>query len=414
MVPRTIVIAAILACIQAGSLGAQDATNLGQPLMRGQSQAPRLTPEPYPAALDPDGAGSGHRPTAQRLGKSLAQLDKPQPAPRLRGAREVELFRKLAGSVVLVLLEDSLGSGSLIAVRPAAGNAGRIGTILTNWHVVEDESEAAIIFKPDMSGSSAAKPAVLRGRVRKVDPRRDLALVEVAGIPAWAQPIELGTMDEAQVGADVHAIGHPLGEIWTYTKGLISQVRDGYEWQPQGDMKHKADVIQTQTPINPGNSGGPLFGDSGHLLGVNSFKSEGEALNFAVAVREVQSFLAAAQRGQFDYKPGKSAGKGCQPKSLFTQRTPENDGSMRGIDMTCSGKADAVLIVPDNKTSPVEFQLDTNKDGRVDAVIYDRNRDGRWDDSLWDTDFDGKPDLVGFHPDGELKPSRFEKYQPRR
>ena len=58
-------------------------------------------------------------------------------------------------------------------------------------------------------------------------------------------------MSEAQVGADVHAIGHPQGQTWTYTKGLISQVRPDYQWGP-----HKADVIQTQTPINPGNSGG--------------------------------------------------------------------------------------------------------------------------------------------------------------
>ena len=48
-----------------------------------------------------------------------------------------------------------------------------------------------------------------------------------------------------------------------------------YEWQADGDpIKHKADIIQTQTPINPGNSGGPLLGDSSSLIGVNSFKAE--------------------------------------------------------------------------------------------------------------------------------------------
>ena len=29
------------------------------------------------------------------------------------------------------------------------------------------------------------------------------------------------------------------------------------------------------------------------------------------------------------------------------------------------------------------------------------------------SDFDGKPDLVGHHPDGELKPTRFEKYKAK-
>jgi S1-C subfamily serine protease len=57
-------------------------------------------------------------------------------------------------------------------------------------------------------------------------------------------------MSDVQVGADVHAIGHPKEQTWTYTKGLISQVRPDYEWS-DGSTKRKADVIQTQTPINP-------------------------------------------------------------------------------------------------------------------------------------------------------------------
>jgi S1-C subfamily serine protease len=55
------------------------------------------------------------------------------------------------------------------------------------------------------------------------------------------------------VGADVRAIGHPEGESWSFTKGVISQYRIGFEWGAKND-KHKADVIQTQTPINPGNA----------------------------------------------------------------------------------------------------------------------------------------------------------------
>ena len=92
---------------------------------------------------------------------------------------------------------------------------------------------------------------------------------------------------------DVHAIGHPTGEAWTYTTGVISQYRQAYEWQVEDDpIKHRADIIQTQTPINPGSSGGPLFGDSSSLIGVNSFKAGGEGLNFAVSVDEVRKFLA--------------------------------------------------------------------------------------------------------------------------
>ena len=90
------------------------------------------------------------------------------------------------------------------------------------------------------------------------------------------------------IGADVSAIGHPDDQAWTFTKGIISQYRIGFEW-----LNHKADVIQTQTPINPGNSGGPLISEFGSLIGVNSFKeSKAENLNFSVSVDEVRKFLA--------------------------------------------------------------------------------------------------------------------------
>src|SRR5690242_6146696 len=40
----------------------------------------------------------------------------------------------------------------------------------------------------------------------------------------------------------------PTRCTWTYTTGVISQYRIGMEWSAE-NVKHKADVIQTQTPI---------------------------------------------------------------------------------------------------------------------------------------------------------------------
>lgn len=102
-----------------------------------------------------------------------------------------------------------------------------------------------------------------------------------------------------------------------------------------------------------------------------------------------------------------------QPKILYEGRDKQETAFIRSLDMDCKGKANAALIVPDDKSKPVEFRMDLNRDGKVDAWIYDDDRDGKWDVSYWDTDFDGKPDLKGFHPDGALKPTRVEKYQPK-
>ena len=92
------------------------------------------------------------------------------------------------------------------------------------------------------------------------------------------------------VGSDVHAIGHPGSLSWTYTKGYVSQIRKNYKWNYEKTL-HEASIIQTQTPISPGNSGGPLISSEGELLGVNSFKAQGENLNFAVTSLEVINFL---------------------------------------------------------------------------------------------------------------------------
>ena len=93
-----------------------------------------------------------------------------------------------------------------------------------------------------------------------------------------------------EVGSDVHAIGQPGSLSWTYTKGYVSQIRNNYKWNYE-KTQHEASIIQTQTPISPGNSGGPLISSDGELLGVNSFKAQGENLNFAVTSLEVINFL---------------------------------------------------------------------------------------------------------------------------
>lgn len=104
--------------------------------------------------------------------------------------------------------------------------------------------------------------------------------------------------------------------------------------------------------------------------------------------------------------------RNASPTARRTPSAPPS-GSIRTLDMDCSGKVNAALIVPDDKSKPVEFCLDTNKDGKTDVWVLDDERDGKWDISYWDIDFDGKPDLVGHHPDGDLKPTRMEKYQPK-
>jgi hypothetical protein len=215
------------------------------------------------------------------------------------------------------------------------------------------------------------------------------------------------------VGADVHAIGHPKGYDWTYTTGVISQYRMGYEYTID-NIKHKADIIQTQTPISPGSSGGPLISDSGGLVGVNSwYNTEGEGLNFAIAVDEVKMFLL--RKGDRTLEGTTVAHKDntnqCEPRQVSSWRDQANQANVFGYDTHCRGKITAEYIVPDKPTEPFVMRVDRNDDGRADVVYFDFQRRGKWDLSLWDENFDGHWTLVGHHADGSLIPTSFESYE---
>ena len=317
-----------------------------------------------------------------------------------RGVQDIEVYRTASPSVVIV--QSDAGNG-----RVSIGSGSYIGSnqILTNAHVVGSNQFVLIAFKPAGDGVKINPSGVIIGHVLQVDRIRDLALVRVNSTPMYVHPLPLGNDSNLQVGADVYAIGHPVGEEWTFTRGLISQIRRGYIWKDENGS-HKADVIQTQTPINVGNSGGPLIDATGKLIGVNSFKRPGaEGINFAVAVKDVTDFMS---RRKSQSRP-KAALK-CKAVKLYDGRNKSNDEIVRQLDTNCDGRADVFILIPDVVSKPVQAFFDTNHDNRFDVLVNDYNRDGLWDVSFYDTNFDGKTDLVGYHPDGGIAASRYETY----
>ena len=319
------------------------------------------------------------------LGRYAHALDrlKPDGAAATRGARETGVYQKASPAVVLIITKDGLGSGVLV---------GADGKIVTNLHVVGDNTEVGVIFKPAIEGAQVEKGDIRRGRVLRRDEVADLALVQVAEVPPGVTPLQLGDSTAIQVGADVHAIGHPTGEAWTYTKGIVSQVRRAYAWtNREENIPHEATVIQTQTPINPGNSGGPLLDDNLKVVGINSFKGDGEGLNFAVSAEDVKTFLARGGDRLAPEAPRKQASAAPCRKSeaLRVEHDDKEGGTYAAMDETCDGKVDYVAFVPDDKRKPVEMLYDDDGDGKVETILFDSDRDGLPDRGLYDTNGDG-------------------------
>ena len=210
-----------------------------------------------------------------------------------RGASGIAVFRSVSPSVVLVIVgkvtkddfdPEGLGAGVLL-------NAS--GDILTNWHVIKGYPGALIFLKPQ--GSSEVEDANAYGaRVVAQDEVADLALLRIVKPPSDLRPVAIGTIASVQVAEDIHIIGHPKGKVWSYSTGVVSQVRDPYNWTYEDGSKHESKVLQLQTAINPGNSGGPVLDDQGKLLGLIAMSEEGQNLDYAIAVDTVQQFLASA------------------------------------------------------------------------------------------------------------------------
>ena len=309
----------------------------------------------------------------------------------------------------LIVTDDGMGSGVLIE---------QSGLILTNWHVVGNNKQVGVVFKPKVEGQAPKKADIRRGQVVRFDQIADLALVKVSEVPAGIEPMPLGEMSEVAVGNDVHAIGHPTGEAWTYTKGFVSQIRNDYKWSGgQQQVAHQANVIQTQTPINPGNSGGPLISAEGRLVGINSFKSSGEALNFAVAVNDVKRFVESKQNRlakAAEPRPTK-ANVGTECKAKVIERSDSEDGSSQVtvIDARCDGKPSAVLVTPYDIRKPITLSIDQTGSGKVTGKFIDMDRDGKWDASAWDTKGKGDWDVVCSQVNGTLEVDRCEPYKKK-
>ena len=306
-------------------------------------------------------------------------MDALEPEPEHRGQLEAELFRTLAPAVVLVITTDNegtwtgIGSGSVLSAD---------GQVLTNLHVVEGHEWVLLFLRPPPGVEFGT---AYGGVVEKTDAVTDLALLKMLDPPAGLRLMPLGDMAAVEVGQDVHAIGHPVGETWTYTKGLVSQVRHDYEWTI-GAEAHRATIIQTQTPINPGNSGGPLFNDSGRLVGVNTFANvEAQGINYAVGVDEIKAFLA---------RQSSRAGAKKPPEPVWST----NDG-VRTKDTNGDGKADVWVSDDDGNGRPEFVGWDADFDGITEHWLMDSNENGEAEAEGFDRDGDGKPDCYKLDTD---------------
>lgn len=271
----------LLPLFGAGTLLLGSCTN---DLSRGIS-SPQVTPQALENTTPGSSREGGDRslmPTPEDTNFVVTVVQKVEPAVvQINTSRTVRsrlpqefndpLFRRFFGdarpSRPAERTERGVGSGFVINPN---------GQILTNAHVVNKADTVTVTF-PD--------GRVEQGKVLGEDTVTDIAVVQVSAnnLPT----VELGSIDQVQVGQWAIAIGNPLGLQKTVTVGVVSATdRSAREI---GVADKRIGFIQTDAAINPGNSGGPLLNARGQVIGVNTAIIGGaQGLGFAIPIDTAQ------------------------------------------------------------------------------------------------------------------------------
>ncbi len=212
-----------------------------------------------------------------------------------------EIYERTAPSVAYVtstIVRQSaspFGFGETSQQGTATGSGFVIdanGTILTNWHVVENEVKVTVSFEHSKT---------VEARVVGKNPSQDLAVLRIPTEGLHLHALPLGDSSAVQVGEPVLAIGNPFGLSRTLTTGVISALQRQLT-APNGFTIDN--VLQTDAPINPGNSGGPLLNAEGQVIGITSQIETGGSgsngnigIGFAVPINTAKEELPELKKG---------------------------------------------------------------------------------------------------------------------
>ena len=204
-----------------------------------------------------------------------------------------EAYNKVAPAAVVVSTK-SVTQGYFMQTQEVEGiGSGFIineeGYILTNYHVIQGAQEISVTLSNDVTTTA---------QVVNYDENQDVAMIKITDesveIPAT---VELGDSDALQPGEEVIAIGTPLSTELssTVTKGIISATSRSVAVESGVTMN----LIQTDAAINAGNSGGPLVNTKGEVVGINTSKISGEAvegIGFSIPINDIKDKIESLSK----------------------------------------------------------------------------------------------------------------------
>lgn len=185
-----------------------------------------------------------------------------------------EVYKKCSSAVFYIEIFDASGKAT------ASGSGFFIsadGIAVTNYHVIDGAASAKITL------SDTKKTYNVKG-VLNYSEEEDWAVIKIDGTNF--PYMQIGAADTIVGGAEIFAIGSPLGLQNTISQGIISNVSrviDGNTY------------IQITAAISHGSSGGALINKYGEVIGITTGSIEaGQSLNLAVPVSKIKNYKGVA------------------------------------------------------------------------------------------------------------------------
>ena len=167
--------------------------------------------------------------------------------------------------------------------------------LVTNFHVVDSAEELTVQF---VDGSQ------IQAQIKGTDKDKDLAVIAVQlndmekGTMNEIAIAQMGDSDALSVGEPVIAIGNALGYGQSVSTGVVSALDRpiaASTMQDQSGVDTEINTfIQTDAAINPGNSGGALLNIKGEVIGINSNKIGGnaiEGMGYAIPISDARPII---------------------------------------------------------------------------------------------------------------------------
>jgi len=200
------------------------------------------------------------------------------PSPRIEKVQNSwpkSLVQKSMESTVVLLVDvkngQFLGSGVVI---------NKEGVIVTAAHVVSHKD--SVVTALTLDGTAYNINVILFDRFK------DLAIIQPVASSHNLKFAKIQESNDLYVGQPVLVVGHPHGDFYTVTDGIICRIP--YYWWIG------CRVIETNAVVNPGNSGGPMFNEKGEVIGIISAMKmdmlwQKTGIGVAISISEIHKFI---------------------------------------------------------------------------------------------------------------------------